>query len=133
MEVVFAFAILELAILALIGVFPAITRLNKQAWNQSVATQLAQEKMEEILAGDRYLDWSIGVVGDLTDDELKTQTLSEGQQDNPANLSECTRMWWGEQPPDPPTPQDLQVIHVRVLWQEGSLQKSVTLGSLFYY
>lgn len=130
LEVVFAFAILELALLAIIGAFPAITRLNKQAWNQSVATQLAQEKMEEILAGNRAI-WSTGVVGDLTDEQLKTQTQSQNQLDNPTDLSSCTRMWWGEQ--DPSGSSDIQVIRIRILWQEGKMQKSVTLCSLFYY
>ncbi len=52
LEVVFAFAMLELVLLAIIGSFPAITRLNKNAWNQSVAVQLAQQKIEELMTGE---------------------------------------------------------------------------------
>jgi len=130
LEIVFAFAILELALLAIIGAFPAITRLNKRAWNQSVATQLAQEKMEEILAGNRAI-WSTEDLSSLSEDQLKTQTKSRGQQDDPSDLPSCTRMWWGEK--DPSGGSHIQVIRVKVFWKEGKMQKSVTLCSLFYF
>jgi type II secretory pathway pseudopilin PulG len=64
LEVVFAFAILELALLAIISAFPSLTKLNKNAWQLSVATQLAQEKMEEIKSGNRFL-WEPDDTSDL--------------------------------------------------------------------
>ncbi len=50
LEVVFAFALLELVMLALIGAFPTVARLNKNAKFLSYANQYAQEKMEEIIS-----------------------------------------------------------------------------------
>lgn len=123
-EVVFAFAILELAILAIIGAFPFITRMNKRAWNSTIATQLAQEKMEEIIAQKRFI-WSTGTVGGLNDEQLITQAQLQGQKDNPFELSEGVRIWWGEQ--DPEGDSNIQVVRVKVFWTEGGKTHSITL------
>lgn len=128
-EVVFAFAILEMAILAIISAFPVITRMNKKAWNKSVAVQLAQEKMEEILAGNHAI-WSTGTIGSLEDDQLITQAKLQGQYDNPTALSDCTRIWWGEQ--DPKGDTSIQVIYVKVFWMDGRERRSAIITTLYY-
>lgn len=129
LEVVFAFAVLELALLAIISAFPAITKLNKNAWYVSIATQLAQEKMEEILSGNRFI-WSTDSVGNLTDDQLIAQATINGQKDNPTSLPGCTRIWWGER--DPAGSADIQLVRVKVFWMENKKRRSVILCTLYY-
>jgi len=142
LEVVFAFAILELALLAIIGAFPAISRLNRNAWNVSVATQLAQAKMEEITTGQFPLQ-PRSAVGNLTDSQLTTMTSTYAQQDNPQELPECTRIWWGEdleyytlkegKAPKPTIGYVLQSVKIKVYWRQNNQQRSITLVTNSYF
>ncbi|MCE1247323.1 MAG: type II secretion system GspH family protein [Firmicutes bacterium] len=78
LEVVFAFAILELALLAIISAFPSLTKLNRSAWQVSVAAQLAQEKMEEIKSDNHFLWEPSGITED------KDMVTAAAQQSPPA-------------------------------------------------
>lgn len=115
MEVVFAFAILELALLALIGTFPGILKMNKDAWYMTVATQLAQQKMEEILAKNYFI----------------TATSEAPAKDNPSKLSGCVRSWWVESDPDGSS--NIRLVKVKVEWKERTRTRSIVIASLHQY
>lgn len=51
-EVMVAFGILTLALVSLVGAFPNALAINKGAENISIASYLAQDKMEEINSDD---------------------------------------------------------------------------------
>lgn len=140
LEVVFAFALLEVVMLALIGAYPAVARLNKNAKFLSYANQYAQEKMEEIISRKYVI--SPGVIpADFSSDnaleyakktwnqydELPVPDLT-GEAGAPANF---TRIWWAENisstTPLQPGGSVLQKITVRLIWKEGIRDKSVDL------
>ncbi len=114
LEVVFAFAILELGLLALIGTFPAIMSMNRNAWQMTVATQLATEKMEEILSKGYFI----------------TATKDAPAWDEPKSLSNCVRFWWAED--DPNGDPNVRLIKVKVQWNERKRVRTITIGSLMH-
>jgi len=123
LEVVFAFAILELGLLAIIGSFPSITKMNKEAWKVSIATQSAQQKIEEVLQG-RY------------DLYKTTYTAIWPAKDYPRDIDGSVRSWWFE--PDPEDKDglvannDIWIVKVKVEWPEGFRKRSVMLASYYY-
>ena len=141
LEVVFAFAILEFVMLALIGSFPAIARLNKNAKFMSYANQYAQEKMEEIIAG-QYVISPGKIPYNFNDDNCVTYAKNTwGQYDelpdpemsgetNPPKIFK--RIWWAEDIEvlggKDTGNSALQMVNVRVLWQEGTRQRSLDLN-----
>lgn len=140
LEVVFAFALLELVMLALIGAFPAVARLNKNAKFLSYANQYAQEKMEEIIS-QQYVLSPGKLPGNFSSDkavEYAKGTWSQYDElPSPEQAGETgaptmfTRIWWAEDISSVSHIKTgnsvLQSVTVRVLWKEGTREKSVDL------
>jgi len=55
-EVMIALTILTVGILAVVGIFPFIFKVNSDAWNTQTASLLAQEKLNEIIEGKKFID-----------------------------------------------------------------------------
>lgn len=51
LEMLIAMTILVIGVLAVLGTFPSLLNLNHKSWENVEATTLAQETMQEILAG----------------------------------------------------------------------------------
>jgi len=107
-EVMLAVLILGVGILAVMAVFPGVFALNQNAWNTTTALSLAQDKMDELLANNAFINAS-------------------AQSDNPVELSNCTRRWWGAA--DPSGNAALQLITVQVSWREHQRVRSISISS----
>ena len=140
LEVVFAFALLEVVMLALIGAFPAVARLNKNAKFLSYANQYAQEKMEDIIS-QQYVVSPGNLPGNFSSDNaIDYAKNSWSQYDElpvPEQVGETgaptmfTRIWWAEDISSAVHLKFgnsvLQLVTVRVIWEEGTKKKSVDL------
>jgi len=139
LEVVFAFALLELVMLALIGAFPAIANLNKNARFQSYANQYAMEKMEQIISQQYVinpgnmpanLDPNDNADNEKLLDYAKKFWSQYEELPVPESINESgtdktfTRIWWAENitysSPLKRGSSVLQKVTVRVMWTEGS-------------
>ncbi|MFH0801526.1 MAG: prepilin-type N-terminal cleavage/methylation domain-containing protein [bacterium] len=108
-EILFAIAILSVGVLAVMGLFPAIFKLNTSSSLTVSALFLAQEKMDEILATGKSIS--------TTEVAEEMPQLPQGQ-----------RFRVGSD--DPNGDPDIQMITVRVTWREKSRSRSVVLKSL---
>jgi len=112
-EVLIALGVLAVGILAIIGIFPSIFRLNANSWNTTEVMLLAQEKMDEILANNQYISTS-------PQEDYPSQ-IPRDSQGNPTGY----RKWWGEA--DPGGNTNIQIIKVEVVWIESGRVKRYNL------
>ena len=108
-EILFSIAILSVGVLAVMGLFPAIFRLNSSSRLTISALFLAQEKMDEILSTDAIIS-------------------TTEQAENIPQLPQGQRFWVGST--DPNGNPDIQMITVRVTWREKTRNRSVVFKSL---
>jgi len=108
LEIIIATAILLIGVTVTFSIIPKIYRLNQKAWNMSKAAFLAQEKLDDLIEKNVLIDTQI----------TGTQT------DHPAELQDCTRTWVGES--DPYGNSNIQVIKVKVQWEEPVLTGNIT-------
>lgn len=106
---VLAAAVLLIGVTVTFTILPNIYRLNNKAWNLSKATYLAQEKLDELTEKNIFID-------------------TTSHSDNPDDLEGCVRMWWGET--DPYGNDAVQVIKVKVVWEDDTVNRSVEVQSL---
>lgn len=105
-EVLVAFLVLAVAILALLGALPAAARHQQLSTMRAQALYFAQQKMDEIL-------------------QENTRLSTSQQTDYPfPTMGEGYRTWWGEA--DPGGNANLQMVTVQVTWLEQQAQKGVT-------
>ena len=109
-EVIVSLIILAVGILTVIGVFPHIARFGQNSNNISIATALAQEKLDELLCRNE-------------------ETGSTPLSDNPASCPGFHRQWWGEDM-EKASPARLQRVFVTVSWQFRNQEKAVVLSGL---
>jgi hypothetical protein len=111
-EIVISFVILAIGIFSLLGVFPFLFGLGENSQNTFVASSLAQEKLDELIAGNR----AIG---------------NQKIVDSPGELGRCTRAWWAETLPEGGASSlIMQRIHVEVSWYSRNQKKSVIVTGL---
>lgn len=108
-EVMIAFLVFSIGILAILGIFPTIARINHSTVATNQALLLAQEKIDEIFAARSF---------------ISTVPAS----DNPKALTGGYRRWWGEA--DPGGNVNLQQIRVQCVWVENGRSRSITLTTL---
>ena len=57
-EILLAFGLLAVGVLAVVGLFPQMVKLNSNSWANSQMMLIAQEKMDELLANNNYIGTS---------------------------------------------------------------------------
>jgi len=111
-EVLIALTILTIGILAIVGMFPFVFKLNSNAWNLNSAMMLAQEKAEELKQAKTFISESA-----YTTDYPSSVAGSGGY-----------RRWIGVQSGN----TMLQLTYVEVRWVEkGRVREVRVLGSIF--
>lgn len=106
-EIILAISVLALGILVVLGIFPKIIDLNLSKDNTVKAIQLAQDKMDELLAAG---------------------TQVTGAYDQPASvIPNSRRTWIGSAPVS-----HLQQVTVTVDWPERGKQRSFTITSMLF-
>lgn len=110
LEILISFLILSIAVFSIIGIFPYLIRFSESSRDITIATSLAQDKLDEIRGNNGF---------------ISTEPVS----DNPGDLDKCTRSWWGGVPEGSST-NSLQEIRVRVTWTHDNEQKSVELKDI---
>ncbi|MBI3927156.1 MAG: prepilin-type N-terminal cleavage/methylation domain-containing protein [Armatimonadetes bacterium] len=111
-EVLIAFAVLTVAVLALMGLLPAAASQSASTDLQNQALLLAEHKMDEILAGGVFIGSS-----------------PLGSPDAPLpEVPGLQRTWSGS--PDPGGDPNLQLIAVEITWVEQARPRRVRLVSL---
>lgn len=108
-EILFSLAILSVGVLAVMGLFPAIFRLNSSSRLSVSALFLAQEKMDEIISTAKIIS--------TTEEAEDMPQLPQGQRFRVGSA-------------DPNGNPDIQMITVRVTWREKTRSRSVVLKSL---
>lgn len=108
-ELILAISVLGLGILVVLGIFPKIIDLNLSKDNTVKTIQLAQDKMDELLAAGTRI----------------TGTFS----DQPAAIPSCRRTWAGQDIPGYP---NLQQVTVTVEWPERGKQRNFSITSMMY-
>jgi len=109
LEIVIAGAILLISVAVVFSILPNIYKLNRKAWNLSKATYLAQEKLDELIEQNVYID-------------------TTPHSDHPKDLENCVRSWWGEE--DPYGNPEVQVIKVKVEWTERYSKRHIEVQGL---
>ncbi len=106
-EVLVAYGVLAVAILALLGMVPAAASQHSDTHDSTQALYLAEERMEQLLQLDQRIS-----------------TLP--QSDYPLGDLTLNRQWWGS-----PVPQetDVQMVHVQVTWVDQGRARRVLLQS----
>ena len=108
LEILVAYGILSIAVLALLGGLPAAARQQNSSIRMNTALYLAEAKMDDILD---------------TGSRLATTVRS----DNPLGDDSMVREWWGDSIEANTT---LQMITVKVTWlEEGGRTRKIILRS----
>ena len=113
-EVLIALSILTVGILAIMGLFPTLFRLNENTWNTYVAQSLAQEKLNQLMEAKTFISDTIY------------------SSDTPPRLPGTGgyRRWIGVA--DPAGNTMMQYLYVEVRWVEkGRIREVRLVGSLF--
>lgn len=97
-EILVAYGILAIAVLALLGGLPAAARQQRSSIKMNQALYLAESKMDEILNSE-------------------SRITATALTDQPMGDDSVVREWWGENVTANP---DLQLITVQVTWVESS-------------
>jgi len=111
-EVMIALTILTVGILAVVGIFPFIFKVNSDAWNTQTASLLAQEKLNEILEGKAFI------------------AADSYSSDVPSNLPGFGgyRRWIGVNSGS----TMCQYVYVQVRWfDKGRIRELCLVGSIF--
>ncbi|MHC9543999.1 MAG: prepilin-type N-terminal cleavage/methylation domain-containing protein [Vulcanimicrobiota bacterium] len=109
-EVLIAMLIFTVGVLAIIGLFPTIGRLNKGSELSNQALMLAQARMDQITTNNALIS--------------TTATIA-----NPKELpAGATLRWWGES--DPNGNSAMQQVKVEVTWVENGRSRKITLTSI---
>jgi len=111
-EVMIALTILTVGILAVVGIFPFIFKINSDSWNTQTASLLAQEKLNEILEGKTFID------------------VDDYSSDVPSNLPGFGgyRRWIGVDSGS----TMCQYVYVQVRWfDKGRVRDLCLVGSIF--
>lgn len=106
-EVLLAFTLLAVAVLALLGALPAAARQQESSAMSSQALYFAEEKMDQLLQANQRIS-------------------STRQSDYPWGTSQGNRQWWGTGVSGSP---DVQMITVEIAWVEQGRSRRLTLNS----
>lgn len=138
-ELVVAMAIMSVGILALVGSFGAIQRAVQVSKNKTLASNLAQEKMQiikqqsyfRVLPTVNYLTLPDGTNYDIT--TFPPESILQGsvlyQRYTFVNVVDVTSTTFGNLPPTTPD-TGVRQITVTVEWTEGGTTKSLAINSL---
>ena len=105
-EVLISVVIFSVGVVTVMGVFPMLFELNRGSWQLATALAAGQEKMDELLAGRKFV-----VSG----------------QDAVTTLPSGRRSWSGQT--DPMGNARIQTVHVYVSWNDKWRQRSIVLTS----
>lgn len=106
-EVLVAYGILVVAVLALLGLVPAAARQHSDSDDATQALYLAEEKMEQLL-------------------QLEQRIPTVPQSDYPLGDLSLNRQWWGSAVPQE---SEVQMVHVLVTWVDEGRPRRVFLQS----
>lgn len=125
-EVIIALTILTIGILAIVGVFPSLFKLNSNSWNLVTATTLCQEKLDQIMQNGQFIRG------------VDSQSIEHYTTDYPSSLpgSGGYRRYIGDpdcpDPNNPPSGMSFQKIYVEVRWVEKGRPREVKMmGSIY--
>ena len=118
LEIIVATAILLIGVTVTFSIIPNIYRLNQKAWNVSTAAFLAQEILDDLTEKNTPIA--------SFDPDNPPQGAT--QMDQPTELVDCKRIWWGTA--DPQGNPNVQVVNVQVSWNEKGETRSVRVQGL---
>lgn len=116
-EVLLALGVLTVGILAVVGIFPGIFRINANTWRTTEVMILAQQTMDEILSQNQYIDTS-----PVTVNPAPTQ-IPRDSDGVPVGYVK----YWGTS--DPGGNPNIQIINVEVVWVAQGRTKTYKLKS----
>ena len=111
-EVLMSLGILSVGILAVVGVFPGVFKMNRDSWVTTRIMLTAQDKMDQILADNKFIDTDASV--DYPD------IIPRDEKGDPMGY----RKWWGD---SYAAGDNMQNVRVEVVWIEGGRTKRFNL------
>lgn len=111
-EVLMSLGILSVGILAVVGVFPGVFKMNRDSWVSTQIMLAAQDKMDQILADNKFIDTDAAV--DYPD------IIPRDSNGDPMGY----RKWWGD---SYASGDNMQNVRVEVVWIEGGRTKRYNL------
>ena len=107
-EILISLGILTLGILAVVGVFPSVFKINRDSWVTTQMMLTTQDKMDQILSDNKFISTDASV--DYPD------VIPRDQEGNPMGY----RKWWGD---SIVSGSDMQAVRVEMVWVEAGRTK----------